>query len=163
MMDLSTILAISGKPGLCKSVAQTKNGLIVESLIDGKRFPVFTHERMSSLAEISVFAVDEDVPLDEVLKKIYEKYDGKPAISPSSKGEELKAFMKEVMPNYDEDRVYTSDIKKILTWYNLLAEKEMLDFTEEPKEEKPADTAEEKPSGSAGTEPDDEQPTEDKD
>jgi len=161
-MDLSTILAISGKPGLCKSIAQTKNGLIVESLIDGKRFPVFTHERMSSLAEISVFAVDEDVPLEEVLKKIYEKHDGKPAISPSSSGEQLKRFMKEVMPNYDEDRVYTSDIKKILTWYNLLAEKEMLDFTEEPEEEKSANTTEDQPSGTAGTEPDDEQPNEDK-
>lgn len=161
-MDLSTILAISGKPGLCKSVAQTKNGLIVESLIDGKRFPVFTHERMSSLAEISVFAVDEDVPLDEVLKKIYEKYDGKPAISPSSKGDQLKAFMKEVMPNYDEDRVYTSDIKKILTWYNLLAEKEMLDFTEEPEEDKSEAGTEEKPADSKDAEPDDVQPTKDK-
>lgn len=161
-MDLSTILAISGKPGLCKSVAQTKNGLIVESLIDGKRFPVFTHERMSSLAEISVFAVDEDVPLDEVLKNIYQKYDGKPAISPSSNGDQLKAFMKEVMPNYDEDRVYTSDIKKILTWYNLLAEKEMLDFTEEPEENRSESGTEVKPADSKEAEPDDIQPAKDK-
>jgi hypothetical protein len=158
MMDLTKILAISGKPGLFKTLGQTKTGLIVESLIDGKRVPAFSHERMSSLAEISIFTVDEDVSLEEALKRIYEKYEGKPAINPSAKGEELKAFMKEILPNYDEDRVYTSDIKKILTWYNLLAEKEMLDFTEEKEEEKKVEDATETETPA----PAQEQPTEEK-
>ncbi len=157
-MDLTKILAISGKPGLFKTLGQTKTGLIVESLIDGKRFPAFSHERMSSLAEISVFAADEDVSLEEVLKRIYEKYEGKPAINPSAKGDDLKAFMKEVLPAYDEERVYTSDIKKIITWYNLLAEKEMLDFTEEKEEEKKVEDATETETPA----PAQEQPTEEK-
>lgn len=150
-MDLTKILAISGKPGLYKSLGQTKTGLIVESLIDGKRFPAFSHERMSSLAEISVFAVDEDVSLKDVLKKIHEKFEGGQAISSSASGNELKAFMEEVMPNYDADRVYTSDIKKILNWYNLLAEKEMLDFTEDDEAENSNDTADEATEQEADT------------
>jgi hypothetical protein len=130
-MDLSKILAISGKPGLFNSVAQTKTGVVVESLIDGKRFPAFAHERISSMAEISVFTVDDDLPLEDVFKKIYEKYEGKQAIDHKASGDDLKAFMLEILPEYDQDRVYTSDIKKIVMWYNLLVEKEMLDFTEE--------------------------------
>lgn len=152
-MDLTKILAISGKPGLYKSLGQTKTGLIVESLIDGKRFPAFSHERMSSLAEISVFTVDEDVSLKDVLKKIHEKYEGGQAISSSASGNELKTFMEEVLPNYDPDRVYTSDIKKIVNWYNLLAEKEMLDFTDDEEAEsgnKTADDASEKQADTAG-------------
>jgi len=130
-MDLSKILAISGKPGLFNSVAQTKTGVVVESLIDGKRFPAFAHERISSLAEISVFTVDDDLPLEDVFKKIFEKYDGKKTIDHKASGDELKAFMLEILPDYDQDRVYTSDIKKIAMWYNLLVEKDMLDFTGE--------------------------------
>lgn len=134
-MDLSKLLAISGKPGLFKSLAQTKTGVVVESLIDGKRFPAFAHERISSLAEISVFTNEDDVPLEKVFKKIYEKYEAKQAIDHKSDGKELKAFMLEILPDYDQERVYTSDIKKIVMWYNLLVEKDMLDFTEDESEE----------------------------
>ena len=130
-MDLSKVLAISGKPGLFNSIAQTKPGVVVESLLDGKRFPAFAHERISSLAEISVFTVDDDLPLEDVFKKIYEKYEGKKAIDHKVSGGELKAFMLEILPEYDQDRVYTSDIKKLVMWYNLLVEKDMLEFTEE--------------------------------
>lgn len=137
-MDLKDILSISGKPGLFKNIGQAKNGVIVESLDDGKRFPAFAHERISSLAEISVFTTGEDIPLKDVFKKVYEKYEGKEAIDPKSDGAKLKEFMKEVLPDYDEDRVYVSDIKKMLTWYNILVSKDMLDFTEE-EEEKPAE------------------------
>ena len=140
-MDLKDILAISGKQGLFKNIGQSKNGVIVESLTDGKRFPAFAHERISSLAEISVFTLEEDIPLQDVFKKIYEKYDGKEAIDPKSGGEELKAFMREVLPEYDEDRVYVSDIKKMVTWYNLLVSKGLLEFPEE--EEEKDDTGEE--------------------
>ncbi|HRW96609.1 MAG TPA: DUF5606 domain-containing protein [Bacteroidales bacterium] len=145
MMDLTKILAISGKPGLFLNIGQTKGGLIVESLTEGKRFPVFAHEKMNSLAEISVFTVDEDVTLLDVFKRIGEKYGNKPAINSGLSGDQLKNFMKEILPNYDPDRVYTSDIKKILGWYNLLAEKEMLDFTEEVNlADEPANTKPEK-------------------
>lgn len=141
-MDLKDILSIAGKPGLFKNIGQAKSGVIVESLIDGKRSPAFAHERISSLAEISVFTHEDDVPLVDVFKEIYEKFEGKEAIDPKADGEELKAFMKEVLPDYDEDRVYTSDIKKMVSWYNLLLSKGMVEFTEEAEEEKPEAEAE---------------------
>jgi len=150
-MDLSKILAISGKPGLFQSIAQTKTGVIVESLIDGKRFPAFSHDRISSLAEISVFTEGEDIPLKTVLKSIYEKYQGSKAIEHKASGAQLQAFMEEVVPNYDKERVYSSDIKKLVMWYNLLAEKNLLDFSDEentePTSEEEVDTDE-----AAGTE-----------
>ena len=132
-MDLTKILAISGKPGLYNMVAQTKSGVIVESLLDKKRFPAFSHDRISSLAEISIFTTDEDLPLKDVLKKVFEKYSGGSAISNKSSNNELKAFMEEILPNYDKDRVYVSDIKKLVFWYNLLQENGLLDFSEEEK------------------------------
>lgn len=147
-MDLKDILAISGKQGLYKNIGQSKNGVIVESLIDGKRFPAFAHERISSLAEISVFTLEEDIPLEDVFKKIFEKYEGKEAIDPKSGGEKLKAFMKEVLPDYDEDRVYVSDIKKMLAWYNLLVSQNMLEF---PEEEEKAESDEQAKNEEAGT------------
>lgn len=146
-MDLKDILAISGKPGLFKNVGQSKNGVIVESLTDGKRFPAFAHERISSLAEISVFTLAEDVPLEDVFKKMFELKDGGEAIDPKSGGEKLKAFMKEVLPEYDEDRVYVSDIKKMITWYNLLVSKGMLEFPEEEEEEAENETEKQEEAG----------------
>ena len=139
-MDLSKILAVSGKPGLYKMLTQTKSGFIVESLIDGKRFPVFAHERVSSLEEISIFSTgEEDLPLKEVFKKINAKTEGKPAPDAGANGETLKKFFQEAVPEYDPERVYVSDMKKTLAWFNLLLEKEMLDFTEEKaSDEEPA-------------------------
>ncbi len=135
-MELKDILAISGKPGLFKNIGNSKNGVIVESLIDGKRFPAFAHERISSLAEVSIFTLEDDIPLQDVFKKIFEKYEGKEAIDSKSVSGELKEFMKEVLPDYDEERVYSSDIKKIVTWYNLLISKNILEFPEPEEEEK---------------------------
>jgi hypothetical protein len=147
-MDLKNILSISGKPGLYKNIGQSKSGVIVESITDGKRFPAFAHERISSLAEISVFTHGEDVSLADVFRKIFDKYEGKGVLDAKSDGAELRAFMLEVLPDYDEDRVYTSDIKKLVTWYNMLVANEMMEFTdeetsqpeEETKEEAPAET-----------------------
>lgn len=136
-MELSKILAITGRPGLYKMLAQTKNGLVVESLLDGKRLTAFSHERISSLEEISIFTTDEDLPLKDVLKKIYDKQNGEKAISHKSDAKELKEFFKEAVPNYDEENVYASDIKKVIQWYNLLQEHNMLEFEDE--EDKPAD------------------------
>ena len=131
-MDLSKILAISGKHGLYKMLSQTKSGFIVESLSDGKRFPVFSHERISSMEEISIFTtVDEDLPLKDVFKKIFEKLEGKHAPDQGSTGETIKKFFEETIPEYDPEKVYVSDMKKALVWYNLLLEKGVLEFTEE--------------------------------
>ncbi len=138
-MELSKILAITGRPGLYKMLAQTKNGLVVESLLDGKRLTAFSHERISSLEEISIFTTDEDLPLKDILKKIFDKQNGEIAISHKSDGKELKAFFIEAVPNYDEENVYVSDIKKVIQWYNLLQEHNLLEFEEE--EDKPVDEA----------------------
>lgn len=151
-MDLSKILSISGKPGLYQMLAQTKNGLVVESLMDGKRFTAFSHERVSTLEEISIYTEDEDMPLKDVLKAIYDKQDGKAAMSHKSDGKELKVFFEEAIPEYDKENVYVSDIKKVIGWYNTLVEHKLIEFTEEEEkkeeevkeEKKPASTKKEK-------------------
>jgi hypothetical protein len=136
-MDLSKILAISGKPGLYKMISQTKTGFIVESLTDGKRFPVFAHERISSLEEISIFTTtDEDIQLKKVFKKFFDKLEGKPAPDANANGDAIKKFFLEAVPEYDAERVYVSDMKKALTWYNLLLDKGIVEFTEEEEEKK---------------------------
>jgi hypothetical protein len=140
-MDLKEILSITGKPGLFKIVAQTKNGVVVESLIDNKRITAFSNERMSSLEEISIFSEDEDIPLKDIFKSFHEKYDGKSSISHKSDNKTLKSTFGEIVPNYDAERVYVSDIKKVIQWYNLLAEKEMLNFEDEAVEENPDKTS----------------------
>jgi hypothetical protein len=127
-MDLSKVLSIAGKPGLFSMVSQSKSGLIVESLLDGKRIPAFSHERISSLEEISIFTEVDDVPLKEVFQKIFEKEDGKKTISHKSSANELKALMESILPDYDRERVYVSDIKKLINWYNLLVDKNLIDL-----------------------------------
>lgn len=132
-MDLTKILSIAGRSGLFKVISQTKNALIVESLSDQKRFPVFSHERMSTLEEISIFTTGEDKPLKEILKAFHDKLGQDPAPDPKSDPKALNAFFGETVPDYDKDRVYFSDIKKISGWYNQLLEHNLLDFSEEEK------------------------------
>lgn len=134
-MDLSKILAISGKPGLYKTLSQSKNGFIVESLQDGKRFTAFTHERISTLEEISIYTATDDIPLKKIFKTIFENQNGQPAISHNADPKEIKSFFEQVIPDYDKERVYVSDMKKVVNWYNLLLEYKMLDFTEEEEKE----------------------------
>lgn len=134
-MDLTKILSISGKPGLYKMLTQTKNGLVVESFIDGKKFTAFSHERISTLEEISIYTKDEDMPLKEVFRAIYEKQKGEAAISHKADNNALKTFFAEAVPNYDQDNVYVSDIKKVIYWYNTLQANNLLDFTEDQKTE----------------------------
>ncbi|MEE4177156.1 MAG: DUF5606 domain-containing protein [Bacteroides sp.] len=141
-MDLSDILTISGKSGLYKVISQTKNGLVAESLTDGKKIPVFLSDRSSALEDISIFTQTEDIPLKEILLKIYEKEDGKSCIEAKEDPAKLKAYFESILPDYDQDRVYISDIKKVFTWYNLLLEKDMIKPEEPEQEEKP----EEKPA-----------------
>lgn len=150
-MDLSKILAISGKPGLFLIKSQGAGKLIVESIIDGKHFPAFANDKISSLEEISIFTTDEDTPLKTVFMSIHEKFGDKldfdvKKLSPV----ELKEKFMTVLPNYDEDAVYQSDMKKVFQWYQLLNDKGLLDFTiEEEKKEVAAEepVAEEKSEG----------------
>lgn len=134
-MDLSKILSISGKPGLYIMVGEAKNNLIVESLIDGKKIPSFAHDRVSTLKEISIYTENEDVALEDLLKSINKYTEGKPIENPKkSSSDVLKSTFAEILPEYDRDTVYVSDIKKIFSWYNLLLEKGKLDFTDEDEE-----------------------------
>lgn len=131
-MSLEKVLSISEKPGLFKLVTQTRNGFIAESLIDGKRLSVSINSNVSLLSEIAIYTLTEEVPLIQVLKKIKDKENGNAtSISHKSSKDELEEFFFEVLPDYDEDRVYASDIKKIIRWYNLLQQNNMLDLLED--------------------------------
>lgn len=135
-MDLTKIVSISGKSGLFKVVSQGKNVVIVESLADQKRFPAFGHEKMSSLEEISVFTTGEDKPLRDVFRSFHEKLEGRAATDSKSENSVLLKFFEEMVPDFDHERVYISDIRKMISWYNLLAGNNLLDFTE-TEENKP--------------------------
>lgn len=144
-MDLTKIVSISGKPGLYEVTGQGKNSVVVESLLDGKRFPAFAQDRMSSLEEISIFTTTEDMPLKQVFKNIHKKMGEKLDFEAKKLStDELKEKFGNVVPDFDENTVYPSDMKKVFNWYKLLAEKQMLDFTEEVEEEK-EETKEETP------------------
>lgn len=132
---LKGILAISGQTGLYKLVSNSKSGFIVESLIDKKRMPAHATSKISALEDIAIFTEEGDVQLQEVIKNIKEKENGGQAISHKASGKELKAYLKEVLPTYDEDRVYVSDMKKIFQWYNILQENDMLNEVALEKEE----------------------------
>lgn len=134
---LKGLLAISGQRGLFKMVSQAKNSIIVESLLDGKRIPAYATSRISALEDISIYTEDEDVKLEDVFKAIYEKENGGKAIDPKSSGNELKDYFEEILPLYDRERVYVSDIKKVLSWYNVLIENNLFDpnASEEETEE----------------------------
>jgi hypothetical protein len=143
-MVLKDIMAISGEPGLFKFIAQGKNAIIVEHLETGKRSSAFGSAKVSSLEEISVFTEKEDMPLAKVFDLIFEKEKGGPAIDYKSDPEKLKAYMQEVLPEYDKDKVYVSDIKKLVHWYNILHTLNLLvkEEPEKPVEEPKAKEAE---------------------
>lgn len=119
-MDLSKIITITGKPGLHRVVAQGRQAVITESLVDGKRNPVPMSVRMSSLDEISMFTTGEDVPLKEVLTKLYEANGGGEAADPKGDDESLWAALTKALPTADRERIYPSDVRKLFTWYGLL-------------------------------------------
>lgn len=133
-MVLKDIMAISGQPGLYRFIAQGKNAIIVEHLETKVRSSAFSSARVSSLEEISVFTTEEDMPLGKVLDKIFEKENGGPAIDYKSDPERLKSWFEEVLPEYNRDKVYVSDIKKIAQWYNMLLKMNLL-VKEEVKDE----------------------------
>jgi dephospho-CoA kinase len=134
---LETILAISGKPGLFKLVSRGNNNLIVETLdAQKKRFPAFAADKIISLADIAMYTDEKEVPLREVLNNIKAKESGKATSIDYRKAskDELYAFLGEVLPNFDGDRIYPSDIKKLIQWYNILVENGLTDFDEALKE-----------------------------
>jgi len=128
-MSLEKILSISGKPGLYELKARTRNGFLAESLIDGKTISVSGRHNVSLLSEIAIYTLSAEVPLGEVFQKIAEKEDGGQAISHKSSKIELEEYFFNVLPDYDEDRVYASDIKKVVQWYNVLQKCGMTDFS----------------------------------
>jgi hypothetical protein len=131
-MILKDILAISGEKGLFKFIAQGKNAIIVEHLETGKRSSAFSSAKVSSLVDISIFTENEDLALGKVFDRIFEKETGGPAIDSKAGVNELKKYFEEVIPEYSKDKVYVSDIKKLIQWYNILQKKDLL-VKEEPE------------------------------
>lgn len=135
-MSLDKILSIGGRPGLFKLVTQTRAGFVAESLIDGKRVTASLKNNVSVLSEIAIYTLDEELPLREVFQKIKDKENGeKTSVGHKEAKIKLEEFFFGVLPNYDEDRVYASDIKKVIQWYNLLTEKGLNDFSSPDEEE----------------------------
>jgi hypothetical protein len=144
-IKLKDILSISGIGGLFRFVAQARNGIVVESIEDGKRHVAPATARVSSLVDIAIFTDGEEIPLSDVFMKIHENSDGKAAISHKASPEELRAAFSELVPDYDEEKVYVSDIRKVFQWYNQLLAHEMLEVIDK-EEETEGEAAEEKES-----------------
>ncbi|GGH02056.1 hypothetical protein GCM10011416_21030 [Polaribacter pacificus] len=119
-MEFNKIIAVTGKPGLYEVLSQSKTGIIVQSLTDGKRFPILSTHNVSLLENIAIFTYEDEVLLLDVFKSIAEKEEGKAAISPKESNAKLVAYFSEILPNFDQERVYPSNIKKVLQWYNAL-------------------------------------------
>lgn len=132
-MDLSNILSITGKSGLFKLISRTQTNFIVESLDDQHRFPAFSHDGVATLDNIAIFTEDGEVSLQSVFQAIYKKYDGKKVETPKD-NQGFKTFFEEVLPEYDHERVYVSNIKKVILWYNILVDHQLIDLEEESKE-----------------------------
>ena len=127
-MNLTKILAISGKPGLYRLEVQTRGGFLATSLADDKRITVGIRNNVSLLSEIAIYTIDKEVPLAEIFKSMKELEEGNEArVSAKADGATLESYFAEVLPTYDRDRVYASDIKKVIQWYNLLLKKGLLE------------------------------------
>lgn len=133
-MGLEKILSISGKPGLYELSAQTRGGFVAKSILDGKKISVSVRLNVSLLSEIAIYTYTEEVPLGTIFQKIYQKENGGEAIDHKASKRELEEYFSEILPDYDVDRVYHSDIKKIIQWYNILVSHGYTNFSkEEPK------------------------------
>ena len=133
-MDLSGIISISGRPGLYKVIAQGKNNIIVEGIKDKKRFPAYSSDKISALEDISIYTLSEDKPLKEIFEAILTKIGNTEAPTHKEDIVTLQDFLGDILPNYDEERVYPSDIKKLFQWYNILFKAGVI---KEEKKEKP--------------------------
>ena len=139
-MELKDFISVAGKSGLHTIVGKSKNNVIVESLKDKKRFPIFNTNKISALSDISIYTYDEEILLSELFDRIQKKYKKEAAISHLESAEELKKVFEELVPNYDQQQVYNSDIKKVFQWYNILHNTDNL-IKEESKEEKKESSA----------------------
>ena len=140
---LKKILSISGRPGLYKLVSYGKNMLLVEALADGKRFPVHSRERVMALGDISIFTTADDIPLSQVLENVGKKFENKAIDAQKyTTPDQLHEFMGSVLESWDEERVHNSDIKKIISWYNILIGAGITEFTAKEEEEKPKEEEE---------------------
>lgn len=142
-MSLDKIISVAGKPGLFEILTQTRTGVLAQSLIDGKKITVSARENVSLLSEIAIYTLTEEMPLGNVFQKISDHLSGAAALSHKSSKDELEEFFFEVLPEYDEDRVYASDIKKVVQWYNLLIDKGLTDFTVKESEVQAQEQSEE--------------------
>lgn len=127
-MDLSRVIAISGKPGLYRLVSQTRNGFVVEDLDKGKKVSIAANYNVSLLDNVAIYGVSQEYPLAEVFFRIYKKENGGASIDHKLSGAELRAYMEQVLPEYDDSRVYDSDLKKLFQWYNILQSKGLLNI-----------------------------------
>ena len=131
-MQLDKIISIGGRPGLYEVSVQTRTGVIATSIVDGKRVNASVRDQVSVLSEINIYGLEKEVPLREVFQMIYKKEEGKVcSVKPKAAASELEAFFFDVFQDYDEERVYPSDIKKVIQWYNILVEKSPEVFTDE--------------------------------
>ncbi len=145
-MELKDIISISGKSGLFSIVGKSKNNVIVESLSEKKRFPIFNTNKISALSDISIYTYDEEVLLSDIYKNIYKENKGGKTISHNESIDKLKIEFEKLVPNYDKEQVYSSDIKKLFQWYNILHETENLKLKETKSEDKTEDKTEENSS-----------------
>lgn len=132
-MEFDKILSVSGKPGLYELKNQTRGGILAQSLVDGKKIQVNLRNNISILSEISIYTYSDEVPLKEIFDKIYQKTEGKQSIDHKSPKKVLESYFREILPEYDEDRVYQSDLKKIIQWYNILVDNDFTDFKDNKK------------------------------
>lgn len=137
---LKEILSISGKPGLQRIISNGAHAIIVESLMDGKRFQAFSNAKIIALQDISVYTEDEDMPLEEVFRRFYKHTEGKEAINHKESENNIVAFFEAVLPEYDKSRVYLSDMRKMIQWFNLLVNKNILQFDQEAQTETETET-----------------------
>jgi hypothetical protein len=138
-MDLSGIISVTGMSGLYKVISQTKSGLIVESLVDGKRLPVYSTSKISSLDDISIYGQGDDIPLKNILRSIRDSKSGTSVPTSKDSNDAIKVAFAEFVPEFDEDRVYASDMKKVFVWYTLLNEKGLLVEVESDSDETKSD------------------------
>ncbi|SRR6056297_358187 len=151
-INVKDLMAISGKGGLFRYLAQARNGVVVESLEDKKRHVAPATARVSALDDIAIFTTGEEVPLSDIFMKIYKEENGGPSLSHKASADELKSRFAEILPDYDEDRVYVSDIKKVFQWYNLLQSLDQLEVKEVEEKEEKSDNKQESEGGNSSEE-----------